>query len=182
AADGAGLVVSLPYAREAARLVAERAGAALVEADLPLGLSGTERFLRAVAGASGRGARAERLIAAESAAAVRDSSELVMRVLSGRAALVRQDDPHLDAALRELCAEFGLLDPAAGDARRGRPLCFAPTLNDDPRETALVPTGYPNYLEHPVADRPFLGYAGFRQLADRAAAAALRADDEENAR
>lgn len=50
----AGLIVSLPYGREAARTLARRTGAALVEIGLPVGLAGTARFVREVARAAGR--------------------------------------------------------------------------------------------------------------------------------
>ncbi|MBI2387157.1 MAG: hypothetical protein HYV14_14290 [Elusimicrobia bacterium] len=181
AAERASLVISLPYAREAARVVAERTGARLCEAELPLGLSATERFLRKVAASAGRGREAAPLAARESRAAVRDTQAHVLRVISGRVAEVLQDDPHLTAALRELCAELGLLaDPALLTAlgpleKRIRPVCLAPTGSDlSPDDAVHVPIGYPNYVEHPVAERPFLGYAGFRHLVDRVASAILR--------
>ncbi len=50
----AGLIVSLPYGREAARTLAHRTGACVVEAGLPVGLAGTARFVREVARAAGR--------------------------------------------------------------------------------------------------------------------------------
>ena len=169
-AERAGLVISLPYAREAARLAAERTGADLCEVELPLGLSGTEKFLLKVGTRVGRRARAKALIAAEAAAAVRDTERHVLRAIAGREAKVRQDDPHLTAGLRGLCAELGLLEEETG----GRALCFAPTSSDYSRDFVHVPIGYPNYVEHPVDERPFLGYAGFRHLVDRAARAILR--------
>jgi len=174
AAEKAGLVISLPYAREAAKIVAERTGAELCEVDLPLGLSATEKFLKTVGAHVGRGARANKIIDLESAAAVRDTEDHVLRALAGRAAKIWQDDPHLTAGLRGLCAELGLVD---GDDA-GRALCFAPTTADYSRDFTHVPIGYPNYMDHPVVERPFLGYAGFRHLVDRAAAAVLRAEAE----
>lgn len=48
------LIVSLPYGREAARTLAQRTRAALVEVGLPVGLAGTARFVREVARAAGR--------------------------------------------------------------------------------------------------------------------------------
>ena len=173
AAEKAGLVISLPYAREAAKIVAERTGAELCEVDLPLGLGATEKFLKTVGAHVGRGARANKIIDLESAAAVRDTQAHVQRLIAGRAAVIIQDDPHLAAGLRGLCVEFGLLDGGPGDAG-GRALCFAPTTGDYASDFAHVPIGYPNYVEHPVSERPFLGYAGFRHLADRAAEAVLR--------
>ncbi len=53
-AAGAGVVISLPYGRAAARTLATRLDATLVETDLPIGLDGTTRWLRAVGEATGR--------------------------------------------------------------------------------------------------------------------------------
>ena len=171
AAQRAGLVISLPYAREAARVVAERVKAELCEVGLPLGLGGTERFLLEVGSRVGRREQARRLIAAEVAAAVRDVEIHVLRLIAGRTAMIRQNDPYLDAGIRELCAELGLvIDEGAPE----RALCFAPTSIGRMRAFAHVPIGYPNYLEHPTVERPFLGYMGFRHLAERIAATALR--------
>ena len=61
----AGVVVSLPYAREAARTLAERTGAVLVETGLPMGFDGTSRWLRQVGEAMGREAEAEALVQRE---------------------------------------------------------------------------------------------------------------------
>ncbi|MBI2788315.1 MAG: hypothetical protein HYX59_06480 [Elusimicrobia bacterium] len=180
AAERAALIVSLPYAREAARVVAGRTGAALVEADLPLGLSATDRFLLAVGARSGRRREAASLAAAESRSAVRDTQSHVLRVIAGNGAAVLQDDPHLDARLRELCAELGMaVEPPPAPGAADRRVHFAPTAQAFPSGTLHVPTGYPNYLEHPVAERPFLGYAGFRHLVDRVAARVLLAETPE---
>lgn len=175
AAERASLVISLPYAREAARIVAKRTGARLCEAELPLGLSATERFLLKVASATGRRARAVGLAAAESREAVRDTQAHVQRIVAGRGAVILQEDPALESALRELCAELGLLTggEAPDDARR---VCFAPTGDAFGADLMHVPMGYPNYVEHPVSERPFLGYSGFRHLVDRVASAILRSE------
>lgn len=181
AAERADLVLSLPYAREAARTIAKRTGAKLVETELPLGLSATERFLLKAGSAAGGRKRAAALAAEESLAAVRDTQAHVLRVVAGRGAEILQDDPHLDAALRELCAELGLLlGPAAGDD--GRRVRFAPTGEALTAEAVHVPLGYPNYVEHPVCERPFLGYTGFRHLVDRVAGAILRAEASSGSR
>ncbi len=182
AAERASLVISLPYAREAARVVAKRTGAKLCEADLPLGLSATERFLLKVAGAAGRRGRAAALAAEESRSAVRDTQAHALRIIAGRGADILQDDPHLDASLRELCSELGLLhDPKFSGGTQPR-VCFAPTAESFPSETVHVPMGYPNYIEHPVCERPFLGYAGFRHMVDRVASAILRGEAATNPR
>ena len=183
-AGRASLVVSLPYARQAARLVAKRLRVGLCEVDLPLGLSATERFLLKLGARVGRRAQAERFVARESTAAVRDTEAHVLRFIAGRRARVSQDDPELKLRLGELCAELGLLleeDCAEVMQEAGERQCtllFAPMTGGGGDGLAHVPVGYPNYLEHPVRERPLLGYAGFRNLVDRVAAAVLRAQAE----
>ena len=67
----------------------------------------------------------------------------------------------------------------AGDSRAGG-VRFAPTIVDFPLRDAWVPMGYPNYLEHPVAEMPCLGYTGFRRIVGRVADAVLRAEAARN--
>ncbi len=174
AAEGAGLVLSLPYAREAAASVAQRIKAKLCVVDLPLGLGATERFLKTVGAASGRTGKAKSFAAAESALAVKDTEGHVMKLVAGRSAQIRQEDPELTLRLEELCGELGLAVTAPGDRVEGKVLCFAPAAGGPTQGLVHVPLGYPNYIEHPVGERPFLGYTGFRQLVDRVAAALLR--------
>jgi nitrogenase molybdenum-iron protein alpha/beta subunit len=66
----AGTVLSFPYARKAAREVARRTGARLVECELPFGLAATERFVRQVGKETGREREAEALIDRELASIV----------------------------------------------------------------------------------------------------------------
>lgn len=56
-------IISLPHGRRAARILARRSGAELVEAPLPVGLDGTARFLECVGTACDREAAAEKCIA-----------------------------------------------------------------------------------------------------------------------
>ncbi len=182
AAERAGLVISFPYARAAARIVARRIKAPLCEVDLPLGLSGTGKFLSKVASRTGCSSKAKKLIAKESFSAVRDTEAHVLRLIAGRRVLVLQNDPHLEARLRELCVELGMLVSELSEVRAldasdsTRVLYFMPTSISISNSLAHVPMGYPNYLEHPVTERPFLGYAGFRQIVDRVATAAVRSE------
>ncbi len=182
AAERAGLVISFPYAREAARIVARRIKAPLCEVDLPLGLSGTEKFLSKVASRAGCVGKAKKLIAKESFSAVRDTEAHVLRLLAGRRVLVLQDDPHLKARLRELSVELGMLVCEPSQVRAldafdaARVLCFKPATKVLLGEMGHIPMGYPNYFDHPVTERPFLGYEGFRHLVDRVTAAALRGE------
>lgn len=139
AAGRAGLVVSLPYGRRAARRLAARLGARLVETDLPLGLEGTRRWLERVGEASGRRARARDLAREEAARAVPALERVVAHALTGRR-VAFAGDPHLCEALDGLLREFGAsigsawlmadgagLDAAVARRLRGRGAVFQPT-------------------------------------------------------
>ncbi len=54
-----GTVISLPYGRKAAAILAKKLGANLVVTDLPMGIDGTCRWLRDIAAATGTQSRAE---------------------------------------------------------------------------------------------------------------------------
>ena len=66
----AGTIISLPYGRRAARKVARRTGATLVETALPMGLPASEAWVNDVAAALGREAQARVLLDRELAAVV----------------------------------------------------------------------------------------------------------------
>jgi len=103
----ASAIVSLPYARTAARILAERLGVPVVETGLPLGLGGTERWLRQVADALGVGARADEVIDAELGRAAPRVQWVIPHHLLHRS-LVFVGDPHLGLAVHEMAAELGL--------------------------------------------------------------------------
>lgn len=58
-------LLALPLGRRAARILADKTGARVVEVDPPFGLTGSAAFLRALGQATGRADRAERFITAE---------------------------------------------------------------------------------------------------------------------
>lgn len=140
AAARAGLVISLPYGRRAARRLARRTGAKLVETGLPLGLEGTRRWLEQVAAASGRLERARAFIREEAARAVPLLERVVPHALTGRR-VAFAGDPHLCEALAGLLEEFGaslsagwlMADPVGLDAalvrrlKKNRTVVFQPT-------------------------------------------------------
>lgn len=66
----AATVISLPYARRAAKTLARRLKARLVEAELPFGLPASERFVRQLGAAFGREAQAEAFVERELAGVV----------------------------------------------------------------------------------------------------------------
>lgn len=177
-------VVSLPYGRKAARVLARRTGAALVEADVPLGLRGTAGFLRAVAGATGREGRARDLIRAEEEACaplLRRASERVLR----RRRIGFIGDPYLAPRLAEFVADLGAT-PAGHVSTKSPPpddtgwpgvealvagavdLCLTTTLGTEVlgrRRIPHVDFGFPSYGRHALATSPTLGYRGALRLA-----------------
>jgi len=102
----AATVVSLPYGRRAARILARRLGARLVEADLPFGLPAAERFVRQVAAACDRGPQGERLIDSELAAVVPNLEWVAPFLFQGRR-FGFIGDPHLRSGFRELIELLG---------------------------------------------------------------------------
>lgn len=99
-------ILSLPYAREAGRVLAERTKATLVELDLPLGLDATCTFLRQVGEATDRAAEADTLIDRELARVVGRLEWIVAHELQGRRVLVASD-PYLVSGLRTALTELG---------------------------------------------------------------------------
>lgn len=61
----AGTIISFPYGRDAAKIMAQRLGARLIETELPFGLGATERWLRKLSGFFACESRAERCIEKE---------------------------------------------------------------------------------------------------------------------
>jgi hypothetical protein len=155
--------------------LAARLRARVVEAPLPVGLAGTERFLTVVGDALKRAEPARRCAAREARSAMRDTEAHVWRLLRGRAACLQPlPDPHLRGALAGLCADLGLrlVDaPAAGEVS----LLIGSLMGDQPG-VAFIPIhfGYPNFVDHPVLEKPFMGFSGFRQWVDRLSAAVMQ--------
>ncbi|OGR47835.1 MAG: hypothetical protein A2X40_04110 [Elusimicrobia bacterium GWC2_65_9] len=90
----ASAVVSLPYARQAASLLARRLQVPLIETELPFGLESSARWVRAVAAPLRRGAAAERFIEAELHRAVPALEWAAPQVFLNRR-LLYLGDPHL---------------------------------------------------------------------------------------
>jgi nitrogenase molybdenum-iron protein alpha/beta subunit len=80
----AGTLISLPMGRKAAKVLAFRTGARIVEVDVPFGASRTQRMLRKVARATGVEANAERFIDAELGAIVPRLEWIVPQVFLGK--------------------------------------------------------------------------------------------------
>jgi nitrogenase molybdenum-iron protein alpha/beta subunit len=103
----ASAIVALPYARDAARILAERLGVPVVETGLPLGLHGSERWLGQVAEALGRADRLAAVTDAELQHAVPRIEWAVPHYLLHRA-VVFVGDPHLALAFEPVAEELGL--------------------------------------------------------------------------
>ncbi len=111
-AGEASVVVSLPYGRRAARILAKRTGAELVETPLPFGVDGTERWLRSVAAATGREQRVDALLDAE-LGRIAPKLEWAVPFLFANRRLGYVGDPHLLGGLAETAALLGLRIPLA---------------------------------------------------------------------
>lgn len=120
AAAEAGTLISLPYGRAAARALAARTGARVVELGLPLGLDGARRFVAALGEAADE-RKAGRFIDVELDRAAPALEWAVARLLHRRAYLAL--DPHLLDAAAGCFEEWGLR--VAGGAACGR---LAPAL------------------------------------------------------
>lgn len=109
-AGRAQLIVSLPYARKAAKTLARRTGAKLVETQLPMGLEGTSHWLRQIAAALERPDDAERVIEAE-LREVAPRLEGVVPMLLVNQSMAFAGDPYLMRAFIALAHELGVRVP-----------------------------------------------------------------------
>jgi nitrogenase molybdenum-iron protein alpha/beta subunit len=116
AARDAGLLLAFPHGVAAARALARRTGARVIEVPVPFGLGPTQRLLRAVAaaldpgGASGDGGltgEVERFIDAELGRLVPRLEWVIPRVFLGRQ-VAFSGDPALFGSIVQLCEELGM--------------------------------------------------------------------------
>ena len=156
-AGEAGLIISLPYGRKAARTLAARTGAKLLETGLPLGLGATSAWLAAARSAAGlKGPLPAALLAEEAAAAA--LLRPALRLLQNRN-IVFCGDPWLYGAVAafagELCSEvsaafFNCAPRQLGPAPKPAALLFAPAPDD--AATALLALGRYRRPDLAVAD------------------------------
>jgi len=102
----AGAVVSFGHGRKAARLVAERLGVKLVEAELPFGLAATKRFVESLGREFGREKEAAAFIRAELGEVVPALEWAVPHAFLGRR-FAYINDPHYAAPFAEMIEELG---------------------------------------------------------------------------
>lgn len=106
AAGSAGTVLSFPYARKAARALAERTGARLIVCDLPFGLDATERWITQLGEELGLQERAREVIERELEHVVPQLEWVIPFVFQGRR-LAFVGDPHLAQGLAEIATMLG---------------------------------------------------------------------------
>lgn len=116
-AGEAGLIVSLPYGRAAARTIAGRTGADLLETGLPLGLAGTVSWIGAVARAAG--VRNTRKVLEEERAAAAVVAAALPAIAHKKPLFA--GDPHLYSAFSAFALELGLRPSCAVLNSRSRP-------------------------------------------------------------
>jgi nitrogenase molybdenum-iron protein alpha/beta subunit len=107
AATRAKTLLALPHGIEAARALAKRTGALVVEVEQPFGLQASARMVRALAAATDREAAGEVTIDAELARVVPRFEWAVSSLLLGRK-IAFSGDPTLFDGMLEGAAEFGL--------------------------------------------------------------------------
>ena len=102
----AATIISLPYARDAARGIAARTGARLIETDLPVGIEGTLRWIREVAAWYGREKAAETFIDSRLSDLIPRLEWVVPQVFLNRRFYISAD-PFLAAGLCDMVRELG---------------------------------------------------------------------------
>ena len=104
-----GVIVSLPYGRQAAQALCARTGARLIECELPLGVGATADWLRKIAGELGLVDRAEEIISREMGRTMREIEFLLLKRFLHRRALLLGNDPYFLLALEKALRELGFV-------------------------------------------------------------------------
>lgn len=157
----AGVVLSLPYGRRAARRLAAATGARLAETDLPMGLSGTAAWLTAARRAAGIKGPLPPALAAEA----RATAEAVSPALAAleHSVIGFAGDPFLFSGVAGLAGDFGMTAGAAFLNCRSRRLSsprppllmFSPGL----KEAASALSGLGEYRRPTIAVCDFFARA-----------------------
>lgn len=109
----ASLLIALPYGRKAARALAARSGAEVLDVDLPVGLGATREFLQLVAHATGRMDRVDEVISRHLARVIPRVEWAVTRALAGRRAVLSLTSDWLKVVERMFVEDFGIEVAAA---------------------------------------------------------------------
>ncbi|MBI4352210.1 MAG: hypothetical protein HY550_12310 [Elusimicrobia bacterium] len=118
--SGASLIVSLPYGRKAARALAKKYGAGLLETGLPLGLKATSAWLAAVRRAAGLTGNLPPAVLEEEREAARTIAPALRALLHKKALFA--GDPRLYSAFSSFAAELCLSLPLVFLDSAHRPL------------------------------------------------------------
>ena len=177
----ASTIVSLPYGREAARVLAERTSSRLVEAPLPVGFDGCAAFLRAIGSALDRDEQAERLISENERRVLPLLRIPTARWFAGRD-FAFIGDPYLAEPVCGLLRFLGaspalVLSTALGDKSTvdvaDVSLRFDFVISyggyEGEIDAPIVELGYPSYRTHHLLPMPFMGYDGILGLVERLA-------------
>lgn len=102
----AGTILSFPYARKAARMIASRTGARVIECELPFGLDASERWLEGIGRELGVERRAREVIDEELARVVPSLEWVIPFQFQGRR-VAYVGDPHMALGMKEIAAMLG---------------------------------------------------------------------------
>ncbi len=133
-AGSAGVIISLPHAREAARIIASRTGAKLIETGLPFGFHGTVRWLEEIGAALGLEEQAAAYSESELARVLPGMKWIINKIFLGRRFFFG-GDPHMMEPVRDFFIELGC-----------RPLAMIATAQEKhltPLPKSLVRDGIP---------------------------------------
>ena len=196
-ATSAGTILSFPYARQAATVLAGRLGAALVECELPLGLNASADWIRKVGAAVGRAAEAESFAERELARLTPRLTWAVEEIFMHSTFLFAGDPVMVRPLARQISDVGGRMLAAAAMAGAHHaqelgswadlpfPVYYAPShssmLKAEPRPDCIigphasgrnqrtVDLGFPSYHSHAFHERPYLGFEGAMCLLSRIA-------------
>lgn len=188
-AGNCGTIISLPYGREAARTLAMRTGADLIEVELPFGVQGSVSFVERVASALGSSERAKDFLRRETDK-MKDALSVARESALDGLEVVAICDPHIGKLLPQGLSEIGIstkaiLSTAYPETQvAGLPgaEAFVPGLDVD---LCLTNTrgieiaidlglkwfefGFPSYGTHALAEGPLLGFTGMLNFTERLA-------------
>lgn len=107
--EEAGVIVSMPYGAEAARILAKKTGARLIEPGLPLGFAASAAWLKQVGAACGVPEKKISAVIAEELAASHALARMAVGSLLAGRRVCFTGDPHLAAAFCGFAEELGML-------------------------------------------------------------------------
>lgn len=179
-ARDAATLLALPRGLPAAKALAERTGARVVEVPVPFGVQNTRAFLEAAAATLGRTARADDFIERELGTLVPRLEWAVQHYLVGKRVLFG-GDPSLFPGIRDVCSEVGMELVGLLSTARGTPSELSDRETVDELDLVIGPftvgiavgahvgklqLGFPSFTRHRLYPRPFLGMQGWVALLD----------------